>query len=106
MVRVYRLSSLYTIQLHYTTIDHGTILTDDQDLLRGALACEHRDMSNHFLVRELVSLRDLNNAIQHQHVAICLGLEHQYVLELGSTIDKHLIRLYTEGLACILQSTC
>lgn len=40
-------------------------------------------MRNHLLVAKLISMRDLNDAIQHQHSAMPLALKHEYVLEQG-----------------------
>jgi hypothetical protein len=78
---------------------HTTISsTNDENLLRLLLG-KHGQMSNHFLVRELIALSHLNHSIKNEHNAISLGLEDQDVLELTLSVEKHLFDFNAEALA-------
>lgn len=56
--------------------------TNDEDLLRVGVRIESK-MSDHFLVRKLVSFSGLDNTIQNKNVAVVSGFENENVLILG-----------------------
>ena len=62
---------------------HTTVAAaNDQHALRVRVRVD-REMRNHLLVRELVTLRALDGTVEHEHVAVRLRLEDEHVLVLA-----------------------
>jgi hypothetical protein len=98
-IQIYLVVNLAHVDLLHTgvlgdfTQDTSITASNDQHLL-GLWAGEQGEVSDHFLVGVLVSLSDLDNAIQNQHCAISLRLEHQNILHITPP-SAHEHHLYT-----------
>jgi len=55
---------------------------------------KQRDMADHFMVRELVELREHGDPVDHQHSSQSLGFYHPYVLELGARAAQEALDLH------------
>lgn len=77
--------------------DNSTISSsNDKDVL-GVGVGSHRDVGDHLLVRELVSLGGLDDAVQDEDVSVSLGREDENVLEKGLFGVKNLLDPDREG---------
>lgn len=78
---------------------HTTIATtNDQDLL-GVGVGVHGQVSDHLLVRELVTLGALDDIVQHKDSAVVGGLKDQDILVLALLVVEDLLDLEGHGLA-------
>ena len=68
---------------------------DDQDLL-GLAVREQRHMGHHLVIDELVTGRELDDAVQHHHPTEILILEDDQLLVLGLAIEEDLVGLQAD----------
>ena len=62
---------------------NAAVATADDENALGVRVRKERQMRDHLLVRELVALRQLNHAIEHEHTTVRLAIENHNVLVFG-----------------------
>jgi hypothetical protein len=88
---------LDTLVLDNLTEDTTVTTTDDQDLL-GVGVGVHGQVSDHLLVRELVTLSALDDIVEDEDHAVVGRLEDENILVLGLLVVDDLVNLEGHGL--------
>jgi hypothetical protein len=70
---------------------NAAIAAADDQHVAGIAVGEQRHVRHHLLVDELVALRDLGGAVEHQHFADIGLLEQHQMLVLGLQLVEHLV---------------
>jgi hypothetical protein len=98
LVNVAQYRLLDTVMLDDFTQHTSIATTDDQNLLWVGMGV-HRQVGNHLLVWELVSLGTLDDVVKDQDSSVVGGLEDKHILVLALLVMYNLLNLESHSLA-------
>eukprot|EP00960_Hanusia_phi_P004396 128694-Hanusia_phi.AAC.1 len=78
---------------------HAAVSSSDDTHVLGVGVGEEREMRDHLVVGELVSLRALDHSVQRHHLPVRLRLIHRHVLVLGLAMEQVRLDLDRHGLS-------